>query len=882
MHRYCFIFRIYVKNMENYEGNVGFDLSKMPLSNVAQRIMAAMHSFDLVEIKNFRENEKNEKMVHYSSVKDTLLEDKSPHYVTITDQSPKVSNTISLQSTDIRYSNQKSNIKDYNSSGSMSLTSCVIPPLNFKSSHLQKKEIKKEYFLKENNNIENKDAKNLKRKHTTDNHSSKQTKNCFTMEGLGNGIETKYQNSGETKAFESPVCDVRALGPVEKSQLMVILKQAAALVVTIIYQDGSSQLKHDKDLNSLVKGIIILIKSPLDNSSHPFTASNTDPPIMDEFTKDDRYIYIKIEHDTLWRQEQEMSNQFARTVLFQILKCKYTVVCFNAKEFVKTVLQVYGSCGHWKHVADFVVLDPRIAAWLLDPSDTISSFEDLVRKYFEESVTMKMNNTSGSSSHSIVNLCSDLRILYRLTVDLCSKLKVCGLWQLFYTLELPLIPILAVMETHKIQVNKEEMKRTSKLLGVHLKELEKEAHVAAGEQFLITSNNQLREVLFDKLKLHLLCKSKTLPKTELQKYPSTSEATLNALQDLHPLPKIILEYRQIHKVKSTFVDGLLSCMRRGFITSTWNQTGTVSGRLSAKKPNMQGISKNPIQITVHQYEQGKEDEKATISPRTMFISSKGYSFLAADFSQIELRILAHLSCDPELLKLFQEPESLDVFMRLTSQWKGIPLEQVTHVEREKTKRVVYSVVYGAGKERLAACLGVTALQARQFIESFLQKYKKIHDFTQETIMQCHHKGYVVSIMGRRRPLPNINAKDYRLRTQAERQAVNFVVQGSAADLCKMAMIKIFTSIATSPKLTARLLAQIHDELLFEVEDSQIPEFAVLVKETMESLQNIQALALHLKVPLKVNLSTGRSWGCLSPFPEAAPGAAWPGPAGHSH
>ncbi|XP_068927154.1 DNA polymerase nu-like isoform X1 [Petaurus breviceps papuanus] len=821
-------------------------------------------------------------MVHYSSIKDTLLEDEIPHCVTVTDQSPKVSNIISLQSAGIRHPNQISNIKDCNSSGSIPLTSCVIPSLNFKASHLQKKEIKKEYFLKENNSIE-KDAKNmLKRKHASVSHLSKQTKSCFTMEEFGNGIETKYQNSGATKALENPVCDVRSLGTTEKNQLVEKLKHAAALVVTMIYLDGSSQLRHDKDLKSLVKGIVILIKNPLDNSSHPFSTSNADIPIMDEFTKDDRYIYIKIEHDTLWRQEQEMSNQFARSVLFQILKCKYTVVCFNAKEFVKTVLQVCGSYGHWKHVADFVVLDPRIAAWLLDPSDTIPSFEDLVRKYFEESVPMKMNSTSGGSSQNMVNLCSDLRMLYRLTVDLCSKLKVCGLWQLFYSLELPLIPILAVMETHKIQVNKEEMKKTSKLLGCRLKELEKEAHIAAGEQFLVTSNNQLREVLFDKLKLHLLCKSKTVPKTELQKHPSTSEASLNALQDLHPLPKIILEYRQIHKVKSTFVDGLLSCMRKGFIASTWNQTGTVSGRLSAKKPNIQGIPKHPIQITINQYEQGKEDEKTAISPRTMFISSKGYTFLAADFSQIELRILAHLSCDPELLKLFQEPESLDVFMRLTSQWKGIPLEQVTHVEREQTKRVVYSVVYGAGKERLATCLGVTALQASQFIESFLQKYKKIHDFTQETIMQCHHKGYVVSIMGRRRPLPNINAKDYRLRTQAERQAVNFVVQGSAADLCKMAMIKIFASIAASPKLTARLLAQIHDELLFEVEDSQIPEFAALVKETMESLRNIQVIQLKLKVPLKVSLATGRSWGCLSPFPEATPGAALPGPAGLGH
>ncbi|XP_049742567.1 DNA polymerase nu-like [Elephas maximus indicus] len=251
------------------------------------------------------------------------------------------------------------------------------------------------------------------------------------------------------------------------------------------------------------------------------------------------------------------------------------------------------------------------------------------------------------------------------------------------------------MESHKIQVNKEEMERTSALLGSRLKELEQEAHFVAGEQFLITSNHQLREILFGKFKLHLLCQKKTLAKTALQKSPSTSEAVLNVLQDLHPLPKIILEYRQVHKIKSTFVDGLLACLKKGFISSTWNQTGTVTGRLSAKHPNIQGISKHPIQITKPQNFKGKEDEVLTISPRTMFVSAKGHTFLAADFSQIELRILAHLSGDPELLKLFQEPERDDVFSTLTSQWKDIPMEHVKHADREQTKKVVYSVIYGA-------------------------------------------------------------------------------------------------------------------------------------------------------------------------------------------
>ncbi|XP_041133569.1 DNA polymerase nu-like [Polyodon spathula] len=458
-----------------------------------------------------------------------------------------------------------------------------------------------------------------------------------------------------------------------------------------------------------------------------------------------------------------------------------------------------------------------------------------------------------------------------------------GLWQLFYNMELGLMTVLAAMENHRIHVDKDALKRTSDLLGTKLKQLEQEAHKAAGQQFLVTSSNQLRLVLFEKLRLHELCENKKLPKTVLKQHHSTSEVVLMQLQDLHPLPKIILEYRQVHKIKSTYVDGIMSCMKKSYISSTWNQTGTVSGRLSAKHPNIQAIPKQPIQITRKQYIQGKEPEVVTIHPRSMFITEEGWTFLAADFSQVELRLLAHLSSDPELLKLFQEPgTTADVFSMLASQWKEIPETEVKHADREQAKRIVYSTVYGAGKERLSEILGITADQASQFVESFLQKYKQVRAFTQKTIQQCqkqdrclsraserppehseHHPGYVVSIMGRRRQLPHIGAQDYTIRTQAERQAVNFVVQGSAADLCKIAMIRIFTLVASSSTLTARLVAQIHDELLFEVEDSQVEEFAASLKSTMESLQHVEALGVHLKVPLKVTLSTGKSWGSMT-------------------
>uniref|UniRef100_A0A671ENI9 DNA polymerase nu n=1 Tax=Rhinolophus ferrumequinum TaxID=59479 RepID=A0A671ENI9_RHIFE len=859
--------------MENSEAFVGFDLCMIPLSSVAQKIMSAIHSGDLVESKNWREREKTAEMVNKSSVKcSVLLEDGKNHSQekknlnSFTNQTSRASSKLSPRSSSIRLTDQLSVGPKQKSISLLSPSRCLIPQCNQEASVLQKAECKRKHFLEKHLNNETKESMNLKRKHVTCNNSLEKTSKQVALEGDADEVEVSL-TPGNSRAFKNHFCDIRYLDDSEKRQLIEMLQQAVALVVTLMYKDGSTQLRADQARVSSVKGIVM--RAEREEGCGPLGAPGPGGVLEEGSTPHGRCVYIETQHPSLWGQEQEAHHQFARNVLFHTLKCNRPIICFNAKDFVKTVLQFFGDDGCWKHVAGFVALDPRIAAWLIDPSDAAPSFEDLVAKYSENPITVNVSTTYGNSSRNVVNqsVCANLRILYRLTMDLCSQLKVYGLWQLFCTLELPLIPILAVMESHKIKVNKEEMERTSALLGSRLKELEQEAHFAAGEQFLITSSSQLREILFGKLKLHLLSPRAALPTVGLQRCPSTSEAVLNALKDLHPLPKIMLEYRQVHKIKSTFVDGLLACMKKGCISSTWNQTGTVTGRLSAQRPNIQGISKHPIQMTKPQNFKGEEDE-ITISPRATFVPSEGHTFLAADFSQIELRILAHLSGDPELLKLFQESERDDVFSTLTSQWKGVPPECVTHTDREQTKKVVYSVVYGAGKERLAACLGVSVSEAARFLESFLQKYRKIKDFAQATIAWCHQTGYVASVMGRRRPLPGIRAWDPQLRAQAERQAVNFVVQGSAADLCKMAMVHIFAAVATSATLTARLVAQIHDELLFEVEDSQVPEFAALVRGTMESLQHVRALELQLQVPLKVSLSAGRSWGHLVPLQEA--------------
>ncbi|KAM7243498.1 hypothetical protein CapIbe_005992 [Capra ibex] len=862
--------------MENYEAFVGSDLCKIPLSSAAQKIMSAMHSGGLVESENWRESEKTADVVDKSSVKCSALPEdgktqslEKENLNLLTSQPSGVSTKFCPQSSGMRVTDQLSADQNQKGISSSAPSRCSVPQCDQQASVLQKMERKRKHLPKENiTNENNRESTNLTGNHVSCNNPSAKTSKLVILEEGAGEVET-YLNSRHRKAFTTDFCDIRHLDALEQSRLTEMLKQAATVVVTLLYEDGSTQLRAGQALVSSVKGIVMLLRSHPEEGSSPLTAPASDN--VPEDTPSDQCIYIKTEHSPIWGQEQEAHHQFAKNVLLEVLKCKRPVICFNAKDFVRTALQLIGDDGGWKCVADFVGLDPRIAAWLIDPTDAAPSFEDLVAKYLGNPTTLAVNSTDGSSSRKTVNqtVRANLRVLHRLTMHLCSQLQVCGLWQLFRTLELPLIPILAVMESHRIRVNKEEMERTSALLGSRLKELEREAHFVAGERFLITSNHQLREILFGKLRLHLLCPQDALPTTGLRRLPSTSEAVLNALQDLHPLPKIILEYRQVHKLKSTFVDGLLACMKKGAVSSTWNQTGTVSGRLSAQHPNIQGISKHPIQITKPQNFKGDEDE-LSISPRTAFVSSEGHSFLAADFSQIELRILAHLSGDPELLKLFQESERDDVFSTLTSQWKDISPERVTHADREQTKKVVYAVVYGAGKDRLAACLGVPAQEAARFLESFLQKYKKIKDFTQATLARCQQTGYVESIMGRRRPLPRIRAHDPQLRAQAERQAVNFVVQGSAADLCKMAMICVFTAVATSPTLTARLLAQIHDELLFEVEDSQLPEFMALVQGTMEALQHVPALELQLQVPLKVSLSVGRSWGHLVPL-QGAPG-----------
>ncbi|XP_055792997.1 DNA polymerase nu [Salvelinus fontinalis] len=674
--------------------------------------------------------------------------------------------------------------------------------------------------------------------------------------GSGAGDPQAQSNQSKTCLTTAMISDPRVrdagkLSPEERGRVLEEAGQASALVLTMVYQDGTTQMDPEQKLSPSVCGVLVMLKRDLDQTGPELGVAQRDS-----------LVYLRLEQKPAWAQSHQDHNLdlFNREMLLQVVSGSQLVVCYKAKDLLRTALQHYRPDLHWKQFSSCRVQDPQVAAWLLDPADPSSCFTNLLTKHCR---TPPRTPTPALGARKVSQVITSLSLLYRLNMELRSKLQSQGLWELYSNMELTMIPVLAAMESHRIHVDTESLKTTSEMLGTKMKQLEHEAHQAAGQMFLVSSSTQLRTVLFEKLRLQERCENKKLPKTLNKQQQSTSEAVLLQLQDLHPLPKIILEYRQVHKIKSTFVDGVLSCMMsKNFISSTWYQTSAVTGRISAKHPNFQALPRQPVQITKKQYVQGKEAEVVTVHPRAMFIPQDGYTFLAADFCQVELRLLAHLSSDPELQRIFNNPQA-DVFTMLASQWKGVSEGEVSSEDREHAKRIVYSVVYGAGRERLSGILGVSAEQASHFQDSFLHTYREVQTFIHTTIQQCHKQGYVVSIMGRRRTLPHIHSTDWGVRMQAERQAVNFVVQGSAADLCKMAMIRIFSQVSSSSSLSARLIAQLHDELLYEVEDSQVGEFAVLVKNTMESLQHIDCLGVHLKVPLKVAVSSGKSWGSMS-------------------
>ncbi len=493
-----------------------------------------------------------------------------------------------------------------------------------------------------------------------------------------------------------------------------------------------------------------------------------------------------------------------------------------------------------------VGFDTMVASYLLEAGQRNHNLDELARRYLGHT-TIKIKDLIGSGKKQrrmdqvpvqrvAEYACEDAVLPLRLRPLLAEKLRAAGLDGLFADLETPLVEVLADLEYQGIRLDVECLERLSQRYGRRMAELEAEIYELAGRPLNIASPRQLQEVLFGQLKLPVV-------KRTTQSGPSTDAEVLEQLAPLHPLPARILEYRQYAKLKSTYVDALPAMVhpQTGRVHASFHQTVAATGRLSSSDPNLQNI---PVRTR-----EGREIRAAFVP------GEPGWRLLSADYSQIELRILAHYSGDAQLCEAFARDE--DIHARVAAQVAGVPLDQVNSEMRRAAKAVNFGVIYGQSPFGLARALGIEKDEAAQFIDSYFARYPGIEECLTRILDECRRQGYVTTVLGRRRAIRGVRPHAGRQRNLAERTAVNTVIQGSAADLIKLAMVAVYRRLAEEcPE--ARMLLQIHDELIFEAPEDQIPRLARLVAEEMTGVWK-------LSVPLKVDLQAGVNWAELEPL-----------------
>jgi DNA polymerase-1 len=424
---------------------------------------------------------------------------------------------------------------------------------------------------------------------------------------------------------------------------------------------------------------------------------------------------------------------------------------------------------------------------------------------------------------------ADADMTFRLVEIFEKELKEQKLWKLFAEVELPLVPVLLHMERNGVALDSRLLKEMSLRLGEQLNRVEKDIYDNVGHEFNINSPQQLSKVLFEELHL--------TPARKTKGGYSTGAAVLEELLGVHPIIELILDYRQLSKIKSTYIDALPGLINKktGRLHTSFNQTRTTTGRLSSSEPNLQNI---PVRG-----ELGKEVRRAFIAP-------EGSSLLSADYSQIDLRALAHLSQDASLTSAFRHDE--DIHTATAAQVFGVEPSKVTPEMRRVAKTVNFGVIYGMSEYGLEQATGLSREEAASFINAYFEKYPGVKSYLEKTKEEARNTGYVQTILGRRRAIPEINAQNRQVREAAERMAINMPVQGTSADIIKVAMINLEREIEKR-KLESKMILQVHDELIFEVPSSEVKEMKELVPELMTS-------AIELSVPLKAAVKTGPNWG----------------------
>jgi len=460
--------------------------------------------------------------------------------------------------------------------------------------------------------------------------------------------------------------------------------------------------------------------------------------------------------------------------------------------------------------------DTKLYSYLLDPTYSSHSLAEVALRRFN----VKLSGSLGEAAEMTRRLASALR----------TEVEDERLLKLYEEIDLPLVPVLTRMEQAGVAIDREALDKMSARLEKEIDAKAKEIYDCCGSEFNINSPKQLGEVLFNKLNLPKPVKygkGKTI---------STAVDVLESLAADHKAPKLVLEYRQLSKLKSTYVDALPALLNRdtGRLHTTFDQTGTATGRLSSANPNLQNI---PIRT-----ELGREI-------RAAFTAQAGCRLLAADYSQIELRLLAHYSKDPLLVEAFRRGD--DIHTLTASQVFGVPPLMVTPDHRRQAKVVNFGIVYGLSPFGLSQNLGIDTSEAKKYIDAYFERYAGVRSFIDRTLEATRREGKVKTLFGRVRPIPDINSKNFNLRGFAERTAVNTPLQGTAADLIKLAMIRIDAAIRER-ELQARMTLQVHDELVFEVPETELDIMRSLVREQMEQVH-------PLLVPLVVEIGVGKNW-----------------------
>ena len=635
--------------------------------------------------------------------------------------------------------------------------------------------------------------------------------------------------------------DLMKLGKVDSAKLKKMFEEFEFVSFLEGMQDGTANsLKIDRSEYKTIlteKSFNDLIESLAKKKSFAFDVETTSKrPVWARLVgisfsfEDGNAFYLPLAHRYLGVPEQ-LEFKVVREKLKPILEDKSIKKCGHNIKYDLIVMSNEGIA------LDGVDFDTMIASYLLNPSSRGHGLDALTMEYFgHKNLTYKEMTGTGSKEIGFDEVevdrateyaAEDSDMTWRLKGKLQPQLKDSTL-KLYKEIELPLLEVLAEIELNGVYVDRKHLKELSRKIDKQLLHLEKDIYVLADEEFNINSPKQLSVILFEKLKLPVVKKTKT--------GYSTDVSVLEQLAIEHKLPEQVLSYRQLAKLKSTYVDALPGEIFKntGRVHTSFNQTVAATGRLSSSNPNLQNI---PIRSDM-----GKEIRKA-------FTAEGDNMLLSADYSQIELRILAHLSKDKALKNAFDKGE--DVHARTAADIFGSSLEQVDEKSRRMAKAVNFGIIYGLSAFGLSRQLKISRKDAQDFIGQYFSLYSNVKDFMDNTIAEARECGYTLTMFNRRRYLPDLKSDNRQVRESAERIAINSPIQGSAADLIKVAMIRLSRNLKKI-KLNSKMILQVHDELLFECPVQEKKEIESLVRKEMEG-------ACTLSVPLVVDIGWGKNW-----------------------